>query len=76
MREKLSEIAHDRWSGWMLHLFANGIFNNDGTWTMSALAVERWLRQATTGYTDLSESEKDTDRDEADRVLEIFANKG
>lgn len=38
-----------------------------------AWAVERWRRQVATSYAELSEKEKDSDRKEADRVLEIVA---
>ncbi len=43
-----------------------------GSWTMPPWAVERWLRQAKTPYSELSETEKDSDRAEADRFLELL----
>ena len=74
MREKLAELAHSQWSGWMKYLFSKGTFNKDGTWIMPAWAVERWSHQMQTSYPQLSESEKESDREEADRVLEIIAS--
>jgi hypothetical protein len=35
-------------------------------------ALDRWTRQMNTPYADLSEKEKDSDREWADKVLEIF----
>lgn len=72
LRERLAELAHDQWSGWMVYQFGKGRFNGDGTWTMPAWAVERWQRQMTTPYALLSEQEKESDRIEADKMLDVF----
>lgn len=72
LREKLAELCHSQWNGWMHYLFSKGEFNNDGTWTMPVWAVDRWTRQMRTLYADLPTEEKDTDRKEADKFLEIF----
>lgn len=70
-REKLAEYAHTAWSGWMRYLFEKSTRNADGTVTLPAWAVERWERQLTTPYADLSEAEKDSDRAEADAMIAI-----
>lgn len=70
-REALAEYAHDAWSGWMKHMFRFGTLNDDGTWTMRAKSVERWQRQMSTPYAELPESEKMSDRAEADKILAI-----
>lgn len=72
MREVLADLCHRQWSGWMKYLFEQGKFNDDETWTMPAWAVVRWRRQMTTKYSLLSASEKDSDRKEADKFLEVF----
>lgn len=72
IREDLAEYAHAAWAGWMKYMFEKGTLNDDGTYTMPAWAVERWQRQMNTSYADLSESEKNSDRDEADKMLEII----
>ncbi len=72
MREELAELAHDQWSGWMQYLFSKGTFNNDGTWTMPAWAVDRWKKQMETSYSELSESEQESDRNEADKFLGVI----
>ncbi len=68
-RERLAEYAHTAWSGWMIYQFSKGTFNEDGTWTMPAWAVERWTRQMNAPYSALPESEKESDRAEADAIL-------
>jgi hypothetical protein len=55
----------------MEYMFTKAPLNADGTWTMPAWAVERWQRQMKTAYADLPESEKKSDRDEADKMLKV-----
>jgi hypothetical protein len=72
LREKLAYIAHEQWAGWMKYLFSKGSFNEDGTWTMPQWAVKRWQRQMITPFAKLSEKEKESDRIEADKFLEVI----
>ncbi len=69
IRDKLAEQVHIQWSGWMEYLFKQGNFNDDGTWTMNRWAVSRWSRQKDTPYGELTESEKMSDINEADKFL-------
>ncbi len=71
IREELAAYAHAAWSGWMHYMFGKGTHNDDGTWTLPDWAVERWKRQASTEYADLPESEKESDRKEADRMMNL-----
>lgn len=75
LREELADLCHSQWSGWMRYLFKKGMFNEDGTWTMPTWAVERWKRQTETPYSELSESEQDSDRNEADKFLAVIEAK-
>ncbi len=73
VREQLAAYSHDSaWGGWMRYMIAKGTLNPDGTWTMPAWAVERWTRQMQTKYADLSEQEKNSDLEEADKMLAII----
>jgi hypothetical protein len=60
LREKLAELAHEQWSGWMRWMFPR---MDKTSWR------SRWLNQMHTPYGELSEPEKESDRREADRVL-------
>ena len=71
IREKLAEYAHEAWAGWMQYLFSKSKYNADGTLTIPKWAVQRWERQMATRYKDLPEEEKKSDRDEADKMLDI-----
>lgn len=70
--EKLADLEHDSWSRWMKYLFSKGEFNENGTWTMPASLVLRWLRQMETPYEHLSEDEKEWDRKEVRKFLNVI----
>lgn len=76
LREALAAYAHEAWSGWMNYQFSKAPLNDDGSWTMPAYFVERWHRQMTTKFSQLPESEKASDRDEADKILAILEKLG
>jgi len=69
-RELLAEYAHKAWSRWMEYLFSKSEKNEDGTVTIPKWAVERWTRQLETTYIHLSDDEKESDRNEANTILE------
>jgi len=73
-REALAALAHEQWSGWMRYLFAKTQpIGYHGAEAIPPLLVERWKRQMMTPYADLPESEQESDRKEADRVLALLA---
>lgn len=49
-----------------------GEFNDDGSFTIDFENTLRWLRQSETPYRDLSKSEQESDRKEADKFLKVF----
>lgn len=53
-------------------MFNKAEVNADGTWTMPADLVTLWKRQMTTPYAELPESEKASDRAEADKIFGIM----
>ncbi len=62
IREKLAELEHIQWAHWTAYMLDNLTLEN----------IERWRQQINTHYSELSETEKDSDRKWADRVLEIL----
>lgn len=77
LREGLARYAHEAWSGWMKYLFSKcetriTYFSSEEVKTIPAWAVERWSRQMLTPYADLPEQEKESDRQEADRMIAIM----
>jgi hypothetical protein len=74
-RERLAEYAHEAWSGWMHYLFSRCGTTEDGGMHIPPKWVRRWQRQVSLPYELLREDEKDSDRREADRMLEIVRGK-
>lgn len=73
LRERLAADEHDRWARWQRYLHSCCEQNPDGSITIPAVLVERWERQIITPYEDLSEAEKESDRREADRILQLLS---
>lgn len=78
VREQLAEYAHEAWTGWMEYLFNKTIpykpgevQAEEGAVIIPKWAVERWKRQVDTKYSDLPEDEKESDRQEADKIIAI-----
>lgn len=70
--EDLACLEHEQWSKWMKYLFSKSQLNEDGTVTIPKDLVDRWNRQINTHYSDLSESEKESDREQAKYVMDII----
>ena len=71
--ERLAELCHEQWSGWMEYMFSKC----DGTAlpgyrVIPEWAEKRWTRQLLTPYAELSEEEKDSDRKEAQRFIDLL----
>lgn len=73
IREELAAYAHQQWTGWMDYLFSKCQQKIDGTMIIPKWAVDRWKDQIITDYQDLSETEKDADRAEADGMIKIIS---
>lgn len=75
LRERLAAEAHNVWNGWMKYMFSKcqPYWNEQGDQDMiipNELAC-RWIRQMQTPYDDLSGSEKTSDREIADKYMDI-----
>ena len=73
--ERLASYEHDRWSRWQKHVFSKCILNKDGSYTIPKEYVDKWTRQINTSYIDLTEEEKQKDRDEAIRIIKSIEEK-
>ena len=85
MREKIAALEHEQWSQWTRHMLEvleplidygrkAAIVTGEHGWIdrraiKAIVACSRWKRQIKTSYDDLSEKEKDSDREWADRVI-------
>lgn len=72
IKERLAEYVHEAWSGWMDYMFMCSAKDERGQIIIPPKLVERWERQMATPYYLLPENEKQSDRDEADKIIEIW----
>ncbi len=69
--EQAAAIEHARWSKWQLYMFSQCTRNPDGSLTIPPELVHRWTRQAATGYEQLTETEKESDREQTRPYLPL-----
>lgn len=71
LREQLAANQHDIWAHWMRYLFSRTLSGNaEGVIIPNDLVI-RWQRQVDTPYARLAESERESDRRQADKVLAV-----
>jgi len=72
--EELASEQHNIWSHWMVYLFSVCETNEDGSVTIPSNRVKWWTRQINTAYSDLSEKEKEGDREQVRKLVPILNN--
>ena len=74
--EKLAAIEHERWADWQryLHSKCGRIVGTGGSLAIPAELVEQWERQIATPYADLSEKEKESDREQVRKYLPLIVD--
>ena len=72
VREKLADIEHDRWSKWQKYMHSKMERISTARWSLSDELFQRWERQINTRYAELSEKEKDSDREQVDMYLPLI----
>jgi len=71
--ERLAAIEHERWSHWQRYLHSKCIRQSDGSLLMPVQLVQRWEKQLATSYVDLTDAEKESDREQVRRYLPLIA---
>jgi hypothetical protein len=64
--EKLAEVEHQQWSHWVQYEHSRNLYIS------RKQELAKWIRQSETPYDKLSETEKESDREWARKVLAIF----
>ena len=72
--EELASIEHERWAHWQRYVHQQGIAQTDGSLIIPAEIVRRWETQIATSYVDLSEAEKQSDREQVSRYLPLIVS--
>lgn len=71
--EVLASLEHERWSHWQQYLHGQCSSGADGSLTIPPNLVLRWTAQMNTPYAQLTEDEKNSDREQVQRYLPIIA---
>ncbi len=67
--EELAAIEHDRWAHWQDYLQNLCEPQADGSLRIPSHLVERWTRLIETPYSDLTDEERESDREQVLRYL-------
>jgi hypothetical protein len=72
--DELATVEHERWAHWQRFLHGQGLpHGEDGSIVLPGELVRRWERQLSMRFSQLSEAEKESDRDQVRRYLPIIA---
>ncbi len=71
--ERLAAVEHDRWAHWQRYMHGKAERRPDGALILPVELVKRWEEQISTRYDDLSEAEKESDREQVRRYLPLIA---
>ncbi len=74
-REALAAYAHEAWAAYMGYFLSKCIVQGDGALLIPAGYVQSIERLIAAPYQTLSDRDKDSDRKEADKILEILQRK-
>lgn len=72
--ETVAAIEHVRWSHWQRYVHDQCTTLDDGSLVIPPHLATRWARQMATPYPQLSESEKESDREQAGEYLTAIRN--
>lgn len=70
--EALADLEHERWSGWEKYRSTARTEEHPN----GEMNVDRWVRQRRTAYANLSEEEKQSDRDQVMKTLAVLERFG
>lgn len=72
-QDELAAVEHERWAHWQRYMHRAGERRPDGSLILPADLVTRWERQITTPFAELSETERDSDREQVRRYIPLVA---
>lgn len=72
LMEELAALEHRRWAHWQRYVHEKGERCPDGSVVLPAELVARWERLINTPYEELTNEEKDSDREQVQKYLPIL----
>ena len=70
--EELAAFEHQRWAHWQRYVHDKGRRQPDGSVLLPPDLVSRWERQIKTPYNDLTDEEKNSDREQVQKYLPLL----
>jgi len=70
--EQLAAIEHERWADWQKYMHSKCNQGSHGRLIIPRVLVTQWERQIKTPYAELSEKEKESDRDQVRRYWHLI----
>jgi hypothetical protein len=67
--DDLADIEHERWAHWQRYMHGKCEHLSDGALVIPPDLVTKWERQIATPYSELSEKEKESDREQVRKYL-------
>ena len=74
--ERFANIEHQRWAHWQRYLHSKCEKDKDGNLIIPAGYVKNLERLIKTDYKDLTEKEKDSDREEVKKYWDLILKRG
>ena len=71
--DRLATVEHERWSHWQRYMHGKAAKQSDGSLLIPPDLVKQWERQLATPYSELSEKEKESDREQVRKYLPVIA---
>jgi hypothetical protein len=65
-------VEHERWSHWQRYMHEKGVRQPDGSLLIPADLVERWQKQIETPYSELTDKEKESDREQVRKYVPLI----
>ncbi|MBB3948392.1 hypothetical protein GGQ73_004379 [Rhizobium skierniewicense] len=70
--DQLASIEHERWAHWQKYMHSKALRQPDGSLIIPAYLVTKWERQIALPFAQLSEAEKDSDREQVQKYLPLL----
>ena len=74
--EIMARVEHERWAKWQKYLHSKCTVYRNGTVSFPHDLFRHWERQIKTPYSELSEREKEMDREEARTTMKALLDEG
>lgn len=71
--EDLATVEHERWARWQKYMHSKGERQADGGLVIPANLAAQWDRKMAASYAELTEPEKESDREQVRKYLPIIA---